>query len=115
MPSSTDPNGTVFRIGLTGAEKVLYRFKGFNDHGRTYHDGANPVVRLIDVNGQLYGTTYSGGSHQFYGTAFRLSTSGVEKMLYSFSSYSDAANPAAALLDVEGTFYGTTQEGGQVQ
>ena len=68
-------------------------------HDRTYNDGANPVASLIDVKGKLYGTTYSGGFNQFYGTVFRLSMSGNEKVLHSFSGYSTTARTRWRLVE----------------
>ncbi len=103
--------GTVFRMGILGAEKVLYRFYGYNCHGYIYNDGANPVASLIDVKGKLYGKTSNGGSDEYYGTVFRISTSGREKVLHNFGIYQDGANPAASLIDLKGTLYGTTEEG----
>jgi uncharacterized repeat protein (TIGR03803 family) len=66
---------------------------------------------LINVNGTLYGTTWSGGSSNG-GTVYRISTTGSEKVLYSFAGGSDGAHPSAALLNVKGTLYGTTAYGG---
>lgn len=57
--------GTIFKISPFGIEHVVYRFKGDPD-------GANPEAGLTAVNGVLYGTTYWGGSANFYGTIFRL-------------------------------------------
>jgi len=57
--------GTVFEITPFGRERVLYRFRGDPD-------GSNPVARLAVFNGELYGTTYWGGSAEDGGTAFRI-------------------------------------------
>ena len=109
---SEAPFGTVFKISTTGTEKVLYRFRGYYDY-RFYYDGANPVASLIYVKGKLYGTTYSGGDGQYFGTIFRVSMNGKEKVLHIFSDYStDGVHPAANLIDVKGTLYGTTVNGG---
>jgi uncharacterized repeat protein (TIGR03803 family) len=107
--------GTVFRVSTRGKEKVVYRFFGYYCHDHVYSDGANPVARLVDVKGKLYGTTLTGGFNELYGTVFRVSTSGEEKVLYSFAGYglSDGANPTAGLLNLKGTLYGTTEYGGE--
>ena len=48
--------GTVFKVDKTGNETVLHRFT------KAGGDGANPVAGLVlDVNGNLYGTTAHGG------------------------------------------------------
>jgi len=102
--------GTIYRISTSGAHKVLYRFRGGSD-------GSNPVSGLLDVNGTLYGTTYDGGgsgcsSAKGCGTIYSVSPSGAEKVLYAFKGGSDGAYPKAPLIDVNGTLYGTTSEGG---
>jgi uncharacterized repeat protein (TIGR03803 family) len=97
--------GIVYGINTSGKEKVLYSFAG----GR---DGAHPVAGLIDVNGTLYGTTRDGGANGL-GTVYSVSVSGAEKVLYSFTGRKgDGANPVAGLINVKGTLYGTTFEGG---
>ncbi|MGB6518258.1 MAG: choice-of-anchor tandem repeat GloVer-containing protein [Candidatus Cybelea sp.] len=104
--------GTVYRISTSGSEKTLYAFTG-------YADGSNPLAPLIAVKGKLYGTTYGGGSPSCpSGTVFSVTTTGSEKVLYSFvcssSGFfgSDGGAPTAGLVHVNGTFYGTTGYGG---
>ncbi len=96
--------GIVFKIATSGAEKVLYRFKGGAD-------GAQPVAGLTAANGLLYGTTRAGGVDD-KGTVFKITTSGAENVLYSFKGGTDGNAPDAPLLDVGGIFYGTTVAGG---
>ena len=87
-------------------------------HGRSPAeggDGAYPHVgRIADRAGNLYGTTQSGGASKFgSGTVFKLSPSGTETVLYSFTGGSDGANPEAGLIaDRAGNLYGTTMDGG---
>jgi uncharacterized repeat protein (TIGR03803 family) len=107
-------DGTVFTITTSGAETVLYSFKGYPD------DGEGPGRSLIDVGGTLYGTTVRGGSHckngpfgHGCGTVFAITTSGTETMLYSFKGHPDGQFPGGALVNVGGTFYGTTFRGGK--
>jgi uncharacterized repeat protein (TIGR03803 family) len=90
--------------------KSLYSFKS----AVTTTDGRGPWADLIDVNGTLYGTT-SGGGRFNRGTVFGVSTSGKERVIYSFSygtGTADGFSPSAGLIDVNGTFYGTTGGGG---
>ena len=96
--------GTVYRVSLTGAEKVLHSFAGGSD-------GADPMAGLLDVNGTLYGTTAGGGSSTS-GTVYSMTTTGSEKVRYSFAGGSDGALPYGGLINVHGTLYGTTVEGG---
>jgi len=97
--------GTVFSITTTGKEHVLHSFGGSAD-------GRSPYANLINVNGTLYGTTVSGGAYATGGTVFSISTTGEERVLHSFGSGSDGKVPAASLIDVNATLYGTTAKGG---
>jgi uncharacterized repeat protein (TIGR03803 family) len=102
--------GAVFSITPSGHETVLYGFAG-------PPDGSSPEARLLNVNGTFYGTTDEGGSVGTYcprgcGTVFSITPGGKEKVLYSFRNGTDGAFPNAGLIDVNGTLYGTTSEGG---
>jgi uncharacterized repeat protein (TIGR03803 family) len=99
--------GTVFGVSTSGKERVLY---GFGEFGP---DGMQPSASLINVNGTLYSTTNFGGSSNF-GTVFSVTTDGKEKIVHSFGHpfSTDGQIPAARLLEVHGTLYGTTYEGG---
>jgi uncharacterized repeat protein (TIGR03803 family) len=105
-------DGTVFTITTSGAETVLYSFKGYPD------DGTAPSGSLMNVGGKLYGTTRLGGSHcgkgHGCGTVFAITTSGTETMLYSFKGHPhDGQWPGRAnLIDIGGMYYGTTARGG---
>jgi uncharacterized repeat protein (TIGR03803 family) len=79
---------------------VVYNFGGTA--------GANPIAGVIlDPEGNMYGTTYNGGLG--YGVVFKLSPSGTETVLYSFTGGADGGQPAAPLIrDSAGNLYGTT-------
>ena len=102
--------GTVYSISASGSEHVLHSFSGGSD-------GEIAEAGVTAVNGMLYGTTAFAGSAKCgfgegCGTVYRMSTAGKEKVLYNFVSGTDGANPSADLLDVNGTLYGTTLNGG---
>ena len=104
-------SGTVYSVTTSGKESVLHRFQGIPD-------GADPQAALIDVSGSLYGTTTFGGAQQNRGTVFQITTSGQEKLLYRFvfksqGGHRDGKYPESRLLNVNGTLYGTTYEGGE--
>ncbi len=87
---------------------TIYNFAG---NGTS---GANPwyVTLVQGTNGNLYGTTYNGGKYSL-GTVFNVSTTGSQKIIYSFRGGLDGANPTGGLtLGTDGNFYGTTQQGG---
>lgn len=118
--------GTVFQL-VPGADgkwthKVLYSF-GRGDG----EDGTQPDAGLsFDAVGNLYGTTFSGGTHGFgcygfgaCGTVFELMPGGdgkwTERVLHSFGGRKDGAAPYTARLvfDKAGNLYGTTEVGGE--
>jgi uncharacterized repeat protein (TIGR03803 family) len=112
-------HGTVFELMPQGngkwTEKRLYRF-GFESDGR-YPSGA----LVFDKNGNLYGTTTSGGSNDNNagGTVFELSPSGdgtwSESIFYNFCSDAckDGKQPSGGLIfDATGNLYGVTAQGG---
>jgi uncharacterized repeat protein (TIGR03803 family) len=106
--------GTVFRITPGGTLTTLHMF--CNSDSCTNIEGAGPAAALIQAaNGDFYGTTVSGGSHN-YGTVFSVTPAGTLTTLYNFCSQTncaDGADPWSSLVQApSGNFYGTTQEGG---
>ncbi len=115
--------GAVFELspakGGTWTSKLLYSFA-------STPDGANPYGQLVfDGAGNLYGTTYVGGTSANCGpvsagcgTVYRLSPSSngtwTEQVLYSFQGpLTDAFWPQAGLaIDGDGNLFGTTTGGG---
>ena len=89
-------------------EKVLHHFTGGKD-------GANPYAAVaLDPTGNLYGTTWNGGSHG-YGTVFRLAL-GLdgkwrEHVLHAFAGKPGKNPYAGVTLDSVGKIYGTTAGG----
>ena len=102
--------GTVYKIDSNQKESILYSFAG-------QPDGAYPYTEdlVIDSAGNLYGTTSSGGTHNF-GTVFEISPTGVETVLWNFTGASDGGSPySGVILDKSGSFlYGTTGAGGAI-
>ncbi len=100
--------GTVFKITPSGTLTTLYNFAG--------QDGASPQAALLPANdGNLYGTTYMGGSVNF-GTAFRITPSGTLNTLHHFCTEQgclDGIGPWAGLVQgPNGLLFGTTSVGG---
>jgi len=110
-------HGTVFELtpGSTGqwTEATLYNFLG------APRDGDQPNGLATDSNGNLYGTTQSGGSGSCTlgcGAVFEVRRSGngawTEHVLHNFT-VADGSDPSAAMTsDGTGGFYGNTALGG---
>jgi uncharacterized repeat protein (TIGR03803 family) len=100
--------GTVFKITPGGTYSVLHTFAG----GAS--DGATPSSGLIQASdGKLYGVTAAGGPTGG-GTIYSITTGGTFSLLYSFEDSSTTGyNPGSPLKqNTNGTFYGTTYNGG---
>jgi uncharacterized repeat protein (TIGR03803 family) len=83
---------------------TLYSFSG--------SDGESPNALVQGANGELYGTTFYGGSE---GTIFKITPKGTLTTLYSFCSQTcmDGESPSAGLVQAtNGYLYGTTANGG---
>jgi uncharacterized repeat protein (TIGR03803 family) len=68
---------------------------------------------MRDTAGNIFGTTWAGGSRNF-GTVYKVGPSGQDiVVLYTFQGGSDGANPTGFLIeDSAGNVYGTTAGGG---
>jgi uncharacterized repeat protein (TIGR03803 family) len=99
--------GTIYRVARDGTYALLHRF----DYGS---EGGFPLAGLVrDSDGNLYGTTSSGGPDG-EGTTYRLAPDGTFTILHSFS-FTDGKGflPSPGLVrDGQGNLYGTTYSGG---
>ena len=93
-------------LSPSGQEWLLYSFTGLGD-------GGVPNQGLIrDADGDLYGTTYSGGTANG-GTVYKIDTAGNEVVLFSFPGGVDGDYPYGGVIrDANGNLYGTTGGGG---
>ena len=99
----TNGYGTIFKMTPTGALTTLFSFNGNN--------GGYPESALLQADdGNLYGTTYSGGINDA-GTVFKITTNGDFASLVSFDGGNDALGQAALVQGSDGNFYGTTSTG----
>ena len=97
---------TNVQVACGTKEAVLNSFSG------AY--GANPEAGLVmDSSGNLYGTTFYGGTNNA-GTVFKFTPSSyTETVLYSFTGGTDGRWPQTTLvMDSSGNLYGTTLYGG---
>lgn len=100
-------NGTIFKCTTSGTFTNLITF------GVTAI-GYNPAGSLISAtDGNLYGTTYGGGTSGYDGTIFKINpiTGGLSTLVNFFDS--NGANPYGSLIQAtDGNFYGMTNAGG---
>jgi len=111
-PFGSESCGVVFELTPSNGswtEKVIYSFGGGADGGTPYGG------LVMDLSGNLYGTTFAGGASG-QGTVFELTPGGngtwTETVLHSFAGGSDGAAPRAGLLILRGNYLaGTTTLG----
>ncbi|MGI8956670.1 MAG: choice-of-anchor tandem repeat GloVer-containing protein [Chthoniobacterales bacterium] len=100
--------GSYYRISHAGVFEMLGSFTGAANGGQPFGE------MVVASDGNLYGTTYSGGSGGV-GTIFRLTTAGVLTTVYSFPNSEQffGAFPKGPLIQgKDGALYGTTTGGG---
>lgn len=98
--------GLVFALHPT-ASGATYRVV----HEFAREEGGAPTTNeLIEVGGELYGTTPEHGAHGL-GTIYKITASEQLEVLHAFSG-PDGESPAAGLVYAGGAFYGTTFSGG---
>jgi len=100
--------GTVFEISKSGTFSTVYNF-GSQSGDPEYIFGD----AIVDPSGNLYGTGEEGGADSV-GAVYKISSSGTETVLYSFTGSSDGAYPFLANLhrDKAGDLFGVAESGG---
>lgn len=112
-------NGAVYKLSPASeggwTETLIYSFNGSGSS----KDGIAPESGVVfDAKGNLFGTTYNGGTYNSEGTIYELIPSGgswTEKVLYSFDdrAMNDGYNPVTNLtLDAHANLYGVCTQGG---
>ncbi len=103
--------GLVYKIDANHNYSVLYNFRGGSD-------GGYPLGNIArDSSGNIYGAAFAGGASQSYfgcessggcGVVFKVSPSGQETVLYSFTGFGDGGGGQGVLLDSSNHIYGYT-------
>lgn len=98
--------GTIFKTGQgPGTFDLLYEFPQTN---LVLYSSA----LIHGSDGNFYGVSQYGGDYGS-GNIFAVSSNGAISSLYSFTGGNDGATPVGALVQaVDGSFYGTTSQGG---
>jgi uncharacterized protein (TIGR03437 family) len=117
-------NGNVFVMTPNGQVTTLYSFCPLTLISADCPDGRYPNGRLVQgFDGSFYGTTQQLGqgsqsqTGNGKGTAFKITSSGQFATIYIFCAAGDSCPdgevPNGGLVQVsDGSFYGTTQQGG---
>jgi uncharacterized repeat protein (TIGR03803 family) len=109
----------VTALASQPARAENYKFKVLHTFHGAPNDGQNPLGVLVrDSDGNLYGTTNSGGKGRGpcgssgCGTVFKMNKSGKLVWLHSLSFPNGAGPMAGVLRDKSGNLFGTTTFGG---
>ena len=104
---ASSPGGVLFRLRESPLQGVWHSvdLHTFASNGSDNPSFANTPV-ILGSNGDLYGTTYSGGPAG-QGTIYRLNPSShLLKVLYNFDG--TIGNPSSLMLAKDGNYYGTS-------
>jgi uncharacterized repeat protein (TIGR03803 family) len=106
---SSNNGGTVWKGTASGDVTALYTFAF--DSSKKFPNGENPVIGFAaGADGNLYGTTESGGSAN-QGVMYKLTPSGSFEVLHNFCTLpgcTDVAGPI--ILGQDGNFYGAEHQ-----
>jgi len=106
-----DGSGTIYKMSLDGVLTTLYTFCPT----APCTDGSTPTGMIQAGDGNLYGSTYFGGSDNA-GTIFQLTPTGEFKVLHSFCSVANCADGQSSNFPPtqgnDGNFYGAGYDGG---
>jgi uncharacterized repeat protein (TIGR03803 family) len=104
-PGPNSCAASAYRITPTGTFKTL----------SSSVPGCSSAPLVLGVDGNLYGTTNSGGAYGLphgYGTVYKMTPTGVVKVIYNFDNVHGAYPMARLIQASDGNFYGTTGQGG---
>jgi len=106
--------GEIFKATLGGKVTTVYSFCA----QQGCPDGQHPNSLALGSDGDLYGSTFAGGTDDF-GTVFKITTKGKFKftLVHTFTGFDnggdDGGNPSAPMtIGSDGNLYGTAQNYG---
>jgi uncharacterized repeat protein (TIGR03803 family) len=103
--------GTLFRVDRTGMKFQVLQNYSVNPAAA---NGSTPTSLVAGNDGNVYGTTYYGGSNSCgygnnCGTLFQVNTAtGAYTVVVNFDFATSGMNPTNLVVGPDGTFYGTT-------
>lgn len=108
--------GELFRMSPSGDLRTIYTFCA----KAKCPDGSIPGSVILGSDGNIYGTTYGGGSDVGFtlgsGTVFKITPGGRLTTIYIFCTSAGCADgqfPRGLMLASDGNFYGATDSGGE--
>ncbi len=113
----TFSNGVVFNLtppfSICKTANCLWKENILHDFSYGPTDGAGPGFGDLvwDQQGNIYGTTFSGGAFDQYGTVYQLTLSGsnwTETLIHSFSGSDGETPEGGVIVDSNGNLFGTT-------
>lgn len=110
--------GTIFSVSLksSNAVKVVYSMQGEPNDALDPRDGvllSNGTLYVVGENGGSSNNCDDGEGETSCGALIAVSAaSGKKTGTYSFQGLSDGSIPDTTLVNVNGTFWGTTTAGG---
>ena len=110
--SAVDEAGATPSPTATATPPLPQGFESLVSFDRWTDNCANPLGKVIESGGVLYGTTYSGGPSSM-GSIFKvnLDGSGMDS-IHEFTVIANGRYPQGGLTMVSGVLYGVTQSGG---
>lgn len=105
--------GTLFRVDKTGKNFHVLQNYSLNTAAP---NGSTPTSLAAGNDGNVYGTTYYGGSNSCTyfncGTIFRvIAATGAYEVVVNFEYATSGENPTNLIVGPDGTFYGSTDGG----
>jgi len=102
--------GTLFRVDRTGKKLQVLQNYSLNDAAP---NGSTPTSLVAGNDGNVYGTTYYGGSNSCSyfncGALFQVNAAtGAYAVVVNFDFATSGMNPTNLVVGPDGTFYGTT-------
>jgi uncharacterized repeat protein (TIGR03803 family) len=110
--AGSEGGGAVWELTPPGTWNGETLLNSFTHTDGFYADGGP----ILDSSGNLYGTTFTGGTNYRYGVVYQLVPSSggwSENVLYNFSGGNDGSLPIGGLaFDASGNLYGAATYGG---
>jgi uncharacterized repeat protein (TIGR03803 family) len=110
LAGGADGAGTAFRFNLRNRSFELLHAFSLNDPAGSQPSG--PLLRA--ANGDLYGTSSSGGAELYFGTIFRITPAGEVSAVHTFGAdHPEGASPSSGVTEgPDGTLYVSASSGG---